>query len=284
MARPFSIRVFLPDGDPDGLRVIEKSNWSGSGIVIPRALFPKGRGRKEVARAGVYVLVGSPEESELPRVYVGEGDPIRPRLEQHAKQKDFWTRCFAFSSKDDNLNKAHVQYLESRLIEIASKARRCTLDNANQPTLPSFSESDAADAEGFLEEMLLCFPVLGLSVFSAATESAAHAASPDMFLTTRGTKARGRETSEGMLVFKGSDAARELLPSASDGLRRMHRSLVDNGVLAPSGDRFVFMQDYVLNSPSLAASMVTGRPTNGRTEWKTREGVALKELQEAQAE
>ena len=26
--RPFSIRIFLPDGTSDGLRVIEKSNWS----------------------------------------------------------------------------------------------------------------------------------------------------------------------------------------------------------------------------------------------------------------
>ena len=69
--------------------------------------------RKELSRTGVYVLVGPPEDSGLPRFYVGEGDPIRPRLEQHAAKKDFWTTCIAFTSKDENLNKAHVQYLEA---------------------------------------------------------------------------------------------------------------------------------------------------------------------------
>lgn len=81
MNKPYSIKIFLPGGDPDGLRTIEKSNWSGAGIVIPRALMGEAKSRRELTRTGVYVLVGPPEESGLPRVYVGEGDPIKPRLE-----------------------------------------------------------------------------------------------------------------------------------------------------------------------------------------------------------
>lgn len=34
--RRFSIRIFLPDGTPDGLRAVEKSNWIGRGVVCPR--------------------------------------------------------------------------------------------------------------------------------------------------------------------------------------------------------------------------------------------------------
>jgi hypothetical protein len=101
--KPYSIKIFLPAGDPEGLRTIEKSNWSGAGIVIPRTSLAEARTRREFTRAGVYVLVGPPEESGLPRVYVGEGDPIRPRLEQHAGKKDYWTSCIAFTSKDENL-------------------------------------------------------------------------------------------------------------------------------------------------------------------------------------
>lgn len=167
--QPYSIKIFLPGGDPDGLRTIEKSNWSGSGLVVPRSLFGEAKQRKELARTGVYVLVGPPEESGLPRIYVGEGDPIRPRLEQHVAKKDFWTTCIAFTSKDENLNKAHVQYLEAWLIALATRAKRCVLDNGNAPQLPSLSEADTADAGGFLAEMMLCFPVLGVGVFSAAT-------------------------------------------------------------------------------------------------------------------
>jgi hypothetical protein len=118
--KPYWIRILFPDGDPDGLRTIEKSNWNGTGIIIPRTLLRESKQSPEFARTGVYVLVGPPEESGLPRIYVGEGDPIKPRLEQHAAKKDFWTSCIAFTSKDGNLNKAHVQFIESRLIELAA--------------------------------------------------------------------------------------------------------------------------------------------------------------------
>jgi len=87
MRNPYSIKIFLPGGDPDGLRIIEKSNWSGVGIMLPRLLLGEGKQRKELLRAGVYVLYGPPEASGLPRIYVGEGDPIRPRLEQHAAKR-----------------------------------------------------------------------------------------------------------------------------------------------------------------------------------------------------
>lgn len=178
MPRPYSIKIFLPGGDPDGLRTIEKSNWSGAGIVVPRALIGEARQRRELARTGVYVLVGPPEESGLPPVYIGEGDPIRPRLEQHAAKKDFWTTCVAFTSKEENLNKAHVQFLESRLVDIAKRNKRCLLDNGNVPTLPSLSESDAADAEGFLAEMLLCLPTLGINVFTVGATPAPRSIAP----------------------------------------------------------------------------------------------------------
>jgi hypothetical protein len=101
----FSGRIFRPQGDPEGLKIVEKSNWTGCGLVIPRSLFGEARGREELDRTGVYVLIGPGEHSQLPRVYVGEGDPIRPRLEQHARGKDFWTRAVAFTGKGQNLNK-----------------------------------------------------------------------------------------------------------------------------------------------------------------------------------
>lgn len=280
MSKPYSIKIFLPDGDPDGVRLIEKSNWSGAGLMIPRALFSEGRRRKELARTGVYVLVGPPEESGLPRVYVGEGDPIRPRLDQHAAKKDFWTSCFAFTSKDENLNKAHVQYLEAQLISLASQTKRCTLDNGNAPALPSLSEPDAADAEGFLAEMLLCFPVLGLGVFSTAGPAAA--SSRMLHLSAKGVKAEGGETAEGFVVRAGSAVVRAEVPSCHVYLKELRAALFANGVIKPTVDGFVFAQDYVFPSPSTAAGVVLGRSANGRVEWKTKDGTTLKELQEAE--
>jgi hypothetical protein len=281
MNKPYSIKIFLPGGDPDGLRLIEKSNWSGAGLMIPRALFAEGRQRKELMRTGVYVLVGPPEDSGLPRVYVGEGDPIRPRLDQHAAKKDFWTNCVAFTSKDENLNKAHVQYLETRLIQLATESKRCTLDNGNAPALPSLSEPDVADADGFLEEMLLCFPVLGLGVFSTAAPAAASGRM--LQLNAKGIKAEGRETAEGFVVRSGSGAVKVEVPSCHAYLKDLRTALITNGVLKPSGEGFAFAQDYVFPSPSTAAGVILGRSSNGRTEWKAADGKTLKQIQEAEA-
>ena len=281
MNKPYSIKIFLPGGDPDGLRTIEKSNWSGAGIVIPRALISEAKARRELTRTGVYVLVGPPEESGLPRIYVGEGDPIKPRLEQHASKKDFWTSCVAFTSKDDNLNKAHVQFIESRLIDLAGLAKRCLLDNGNAPTLPSLSEADMADAEGFLGEMLLCFPILGLSVFTATT--AVQTKAKQLFITSKGIKAQGLETQDGFVVRAGSGAVKTEVPSCHAYLKELRSALVENGVLKADGDIFVFAQDYVFASPSTAAGVVQGRAANGRVDWKTKEGKTLKDLQDAEA-
>ena len=186
--RGFSVNVFLPTGDPEGLKVVEKSNWTGRGLVIPRAMFGESKSREELGRTGVYLLVGPSETSTLPALYVGEGDPIRPRLEQHAKNKDFWTHAVGFTSKDTNLNKAHVQRLESRLVELAKNAKRCVLENGNMPAPPSLSEADEAMAEGFLDDVLLCLPILGYSMFEAG--AAVAAAEPEAPLTPRAAETK----------------------------------------------------------------------------------------------
>lgn len=278
MPKPYSIKIFLPDGDPDGLRTIEKSNWSGVGIVIPRALFGVAKNRRELTRTGVYVLLGPLEGSGLPRMYVGEGDPIKPRLEQHGVKKDFWTHCIAFTSKDENLNKAHVQHIESRLISLAAGAKRCILDNGNSPALPSLSEADVADVEGFLAEMLLCFPVLGLSVFTAAAPIGKSAVL--LFTTSKGIKAEGIETQDGFVVRSGSAAVKNETASCHGYLKELRAALIANGVLKPAGDSYSFTQDYVFASPSTAAGVVQGRSANGRVEWKSKDGKTLKALQD----
>ncbi len=281
MPKPYSIKIFLPGGDPDGIRTIEKSNWSGAGLVVPRAMMAEAKARTELTRTGVYVLLGPPEESGLPRVYVGEGDPIKPRLEQHASKKDFWTSCIGFTSKDANLNKAHVQYIESRLIALAAAAKRCTLDNGNVPTLPTLSEADVADAEGFLSEMLLCFPVLGVSVFTSAAPPAR--AGVNLHVSSKGVKAVGVAVSDGFLVRSGSGAVKTEVPSCHMYLKELRTTLIDNGVLQPDGDGYTFSQDYVFNSPSTAAGVIQGRAANGRVDWKTKDGRTLRELQDSEA-
>jgi hypothetical protein len=148
MQTTFALRIFVADGDPDGLRIVDKSNWIGKALVFPRALLPQVKARPELAQTGVYLLLGPRPDGEGDMLYVGEGDPIRPRLESHYAQKDFWTRAIGFTTTTaGQLNKAHVLFLESRLIALARAAKRMPLDNANQPAEPTLSEAHRADME-----------------------------------------------------------------------------------------------------------------------------------------
>lgn len=277
----FSVRIFIPFGEPEGLRIVEKSNWTGQGFVFPRAQYAEIRQRSELNRTGVYVLWGPGESGQLPRVYVGEGDLVRPRLDLHIKQKDFWTHAVAFTSKDQNLNKAHVQYLEARLVELAREAKRAELDNANVPQVPALSEADVADAEGFLRDLLLCLPVVGLSLFEKSKAGAAK--SRDLYLKAKGIEARGVDGREGFVVRAGSQAVKDEVASCHAYLVDLRRSLLEQNVLEPAGEGYRLTQDYTFNSPSTAAGVLLGRSANGRIEWKDAKGRTLREIQEAEA-
>lgn len=277
----FSVRIFIPSGEPEALRIVEKSNWTGQGLVFPRAQFAEARQRPELKRAGIYVLWGPGESGQLPRLYVGEGDLVLPRLDQHARQKDFWTHAAVFTSKDQNLNKAHVQYLEARLVGLAAEAKRAELDNGNVPQLPALSEADVADAEGFLSDLLLCLPVVGVSLFEKAKAGAA--TSRELFLRAKGIEARGVDGSEGFVVRAGSQAVKDEVASIHTYLIELRKSLLAQGVLEPAGAGYRLTQDYTFDSPSMAAGVLLGRSSNGRVEWKDAEGRTLKEIQEAEA-
>ena len=281
----FSMRIFVADGDPDGLRLVERSNWIGKAVVFPRALYPKVRNREELQQTGVYLLVGPREDSDGDKLYVGEGDPVQPRLDQHYAKKDFWTRAVFFVAGPGQLNKAHVQFLEAQLIRRALAAKRMPLENGNQPAEPTLSQADRADMEVFLENMLGMLPVLGIQAFEQSSKPAL----VDRELLRcegKGIVATGYDTPQGFVVKKDSFAAMKHVPSMTNHFPRMtllRDELVENGVLVSDGNRLRFTQDYTFNSPSMGSDIVLGRPSNGRKEWKTSSGVTLKELQQTEA-
>jgi hypothetical protein len=276
--KPFSIHIFLPDGTPDGLRIVQKTNWTGLGVVCPRPLFATAKARSEFGKAGVYVLSGPAESGDAPKIYIGEAAPIRPRLEQHDSGKDFWNTAVFFVSKDENLNKAHIQYLEARLLQLAKEAKRCKLENANQPQLPALSEMDQAEVEVFLDEMLLCFPVLGLSIFEKPAAAAPTASL--LHLVGKDAEGVGYVSTQGFVVRAGSRARSSEVPSIHQYLTDKRKELVGLGVLTAQGGALVLAQDYLFDSPSTAAGVLLGRSANGRIEWKNEQGQTLKSIQE----
>jgi len=285
---PFSLRIFVADGDPDGLRIVDKSNWIGKALVFPRALLPQVKARPELAQTGVYLLLGPRPDGDGDMLYVGEGDPIRPRLERHYAEKDFWTRAIGFTTSSvGQLNKAHVQFLEARLLGLAKSAKRMPLDldNKKSESEPTLSEADRADMEVFLGHMLGMLPVLGVHAFEQAPKAPAAKAGPVLTCKGKGVQATGYEASQGFVVRAGSQAAASVTPSFAKmaGSSELRTDLLKNGVLLSEGDVLKFTQDYVFSAPSAASDMVLGGCTNGRLSWKDAKGRTLKELQEAEA-
>lgn len=286
-SHPFSIRIFVANGDPDGLRVIERSNWNGRALVFPRPLLPEVKKREEFGRTGVYLLLGPREDGEGELLYIGEGDPVRPRLESHYSQKDFWNRgVFFVTGQEGALNKAHVQYLEARLIELANAAKRMALDNQNKPNRPSLNEADQADMEVFLDHMLQILPLLGVSAFEKPSPTRSSRKNL-LFLEAKGLKAEGYESTSGFVVHKGSQAALEVVPSMktyAGGAYSLREKLIASGVLTKEDTCYLFTQDYSFSAPSTAAGVLMGRSANGRVDWKDKSGKTLKSIQEEMAE
>jgi hypothetical protein len=167
MADPFTIRIFVPGGDPEGLRIIDRMNWTGLGIIFPREDWPKIKYRSDFSKPGVYILVGYVTDDDLPTLYVGQGDVLRARLESHVQNKDFWSKAIVFvsSASSGGLNRAHATWLEHALIRRAVAADRSHLENSTEPQEPQLSEAEKADTQAFLREMVQILPLVNLNAF-----------------------------------------------------------------------------------------------------------------------
>jgi hypothetical protein len=273
-----TIKLFLAQGDPKRLRTAELSNWTGKAVAGPRSEFTDLLAREEAGKSGIYILTGTDPESGRPAMYIGEAENVRSRIRSHL-EKDFWNQSIYFVSKDENLTKAHVRYLEGRLIELARAAGRAHITNG-QSSGARLPESDREDMEVFLEKICQLLPVLGvdLLVQAPAPQPAAKAV---LVCEIKGHRARGYRIPNGFLVLKGSEAVGKERASSKKWPwpRNMRQALKAEGTLVVTGDRLVFAKNTEFASPSAAAAVVHGGHANGLTAWKTPDGKTLRELE-----
>lgn len=274
-----TIKIFLIDGEPNGRMSCELSNWSGKAYKIPRIKVKECSDRIDLVSTGVYLLFGKDEEGK-DLVYIGEAESILKRITQHLNQKDFWNEAIIFISKDENLNKAHVKYLENRLHDIAINSKRYKIENFITPTLSSISESDRAEMEEFIENIKMLVNTLGHKVFEEKREYKPKQKQEVFFIKAAiGADGLGEPTSDGFVVFKGSKAAFTVVNSMTSNFIKLRDKLIEDQILVNKGEYFEFTEDYIFSSPSTAAVIVMGRNANGLTEWKLKSGKTLKEFE-----
>lgn len=274
-----TIKIFLIDGDPNGRMSCELSNWTGKAYKLPRIKIKECSDRVDLNGTGVYLLFGK-DESGKDLVYIGEAETIFKRLNQHLNQKEFWNEAIVFISKDDNLNKAHIKYIEYRLYNIAGKANRYKVDNNVIPTQSSISEPDQAEMEEFIENIKMLTGTLGHKVFEEKRDFSPKQDKGTFYLkATRGADATGEPTSDGFVVFKGSKAAGSTVKSINSNYLKLRQKLIDESALIKREGFYEFADDYIFSSPSTAAAIVLGRNANGQTKWKLESGLTLKEYE-----
>ena len=275
-----TIKIFLAHGDPKRLRTAELSNWTGKAVAGPRSEFDGVLARDESQNSGVYFLTGVDPETGKSAVYIGEAESIRSRVKGHL-DKDFWNHIVFFTSKDENLTKAHIRYLEGRLIEQAKKADRAEVKNS-QGSGARLPESDREDMEIFLEKIHQLLPVLGVEVLVPAIIKAVGVAELEtLSCEIKGLKASGHLTPNGIVVLAGSQAVLHERPSSQKypWPINMRQRLKDEGVLTVKTDHLLFCKDSEFSSPSAAAAVIHGGHANGLTAWKNKDGKTLKELE-----
>jgi len=280
-----SIRLFLVDGTPQGMRTAEVGNWTGFAIMCPRTELARLARRAEARKTGVYVLVGPPDASSSRlRVYVGEGDEVWARLSSHDGTKDFWTHVVAFVSKDENLTKAHVRHLEAALVREIKQAKRAEVTNVTEPTGGKLPEPDLADMETYLENVRLLLPTLGVDVF--AIEGPDASASQELRLELKWEDSRAEcAVRDGQFVVLANSYARAREgDSLGEGPRAQRGELLRAGVLVPVPNNpaaLRFAADYAFASPSGAAAVVVGFSVNGREAWRVKGlGITYKEWEQ----
>lgn len=270
------ITLYLIDGDANGRIMCELSNWSGKAYKIPRNLIKKSEDRNDLNNTGIYILFGKNEYGNNV-AYIGEAEIIKQRLLQHVGQKEFWNEAIVFISKDNNLNKAHIKYLESRLFEIAKDTDRYILDNTTKPTKSNISEPDQAEMEEFIDNLRLLVNTLGHKVFDAIVKEDSLGEEAIFEIKKTGKFAKGKPTNEGFVVFKGALLASKL-GVVNNSVVELRNKLISEGAISEKGNELRLNKDYVFSSPSLAAVIILGRSANGLLEWKCN-GKSLKEFE-----
>jgi len=270
-----TIKLFLVRGDPNGLRTAELSNWSGKAIAAPRTEISELLKREEISSPGFYLLTGVDPESGDRAIYIGEAENVANRLKSHTA-KDFWNSATVFVSKDENLTKAHIRYLEGLLIEKAHTNDTVVVMNSvsSGAKLP---ESDAAEMGVFLQKCLQLLPVLGVPDFREKIDQASEARDL-LYCKIKGLTATGKRTANGFIVFADSQAVLEHRPSANR-IREKRQQLIEKGLLQEKNGALIFNKDVEFGSPSTAASVIRGGNTNGLVNWKNSKGVQLKEIE-----
>lgn len=267
--------MLVPEGNPNGMKIIELAGWSGKCFVVPRQNLRELKDRLEVNQPGLYLLFGVDEEGVKDLVYIGESENFYNHIANHDSNKDFWNISVIFTG---GLNRAFVKYLEYRATTLAHEADRMVVQNKIQPQENTLSEFEKITVEQYFENVQFILGAIGYELFDSVVESISD--TKLYSLKSEGADAKAQLLADGSLnVLKGSTARIRETEAFWGWSQAARKRFLEDGTLADNGDdvSYIYTKDTLFKSPSAAAATTMGRPVNGWTAWKDESGNTLDE-------
>ena len=273
-----TVTTYLIDGDPKGTQYAFIRNTTCQMFIVPRSNLSYLNTQEKLQKPAFYILLGE-DEATKPQAYIGETENFRERVKDHDSKKSFWQKALIFVSKDADMTKADVQYLEHKAIVEAKKANAFILsDNKQTPKAPNLPEYQLDSMDEFFEYVKFLAAFSGCNIFEISQPKAEH-----LFYTkgSRGCDAKGFYNSNGFTVLRGSVIACGVVPSFK---WKEKRDIMIKEYVSLENGKFIMNSDMTFSSPSTAAVFVLGRPSNGWTEWKDKDGNTLDSVYRRQLE
>ncbi|MBB3695959.1 GIY-YIG nuclease family protein [Flammeovirga yaeyamensis] len=287
-----TIKIYLSDASASGLRHVEIVNWSGQAVACPRSKFSELKAWEEAQRPGVYFLLEQHATDGRNNVYIGESENVYDRLVEHFRNKDFWSEVVFFTSKDENLTKAHIKYLESRITALALDADRYDLENSNTPPQSSLPRSERSAMEEYLHNIKMVMGTLGHPLLEKLDATSSNKEEKKLeteeeeifYFKIKGLTAKGKRSNEGFVLLKDSQMVKE----TSDNFRENQKKLLekredltnDENIVEVTNKCFILKKNVLMSSSSYAAAIIAGTARSGPESWKNSIGKSLKQIEE----
>ena len=281
------------------LKTVDLSNWVGKVYIGNRKHIDIIQQIPEVSKStGIYLLLGNDTQTNERFLYIGEADDIAQRIKQHSNdtKKDWFDEFIIFVSKDMDLTKAHVRYLEKSMYELSLKnLTTIKLKNSCCPPGSNLPEYDIAYMKEFQNNMIFILNNLGIIDFVKTNNNDCikNEDNSNIFylnltqdrVDKSGNiiKAKLNITDNGYILLKDSYIeSAERAPSLKKHIYyKLRKKLEEDNLFIESDIKGLWKtkEDIPFNSCSAAAAVVKNRATNGRTEWKLDSGVTLDEYE-----
>ena len=296
-----TIQIYLPKGNPRGLRLAEMTTRTVRLIEIPRIHIDDFFAMPEANQVGLYFLVGDTDSIDKPLLYIGQTGDLKRRLNQH-HEKEFWTRAFVMLSTNNSMTQTHALYMEHKAIATAIEVGRYEIKNGNTGNRPHTPDPLKADCEELFYTLDVLLSTLGQPIFETlsisenktySTELASIVNNDDQVTTNieiptieltplvfyykvKDGDAQGYYDDDGFVILAGSLIRQKQTPSAPPFVTRLKENLLGSGKLIAVNDKsYKLTENQLFKTPSGASALVSGRSTNGWIEWKNAEGQTL---------